>query len=246
MAQPDPSAYFTSRASVMGQVPGEVVVATFAVFNPKAVLRGVARGWTFTDAPTIEAARTAGSLAQLERILGPDPDGADRVAELLGRTVETLRTEGRPLFAGMLACTVPDSPLGAAWRQADRLREYRGDSHINAWTTAGVDAVEISLLTELYLGWPQRSYVGSRGWTGDDVDAGIARLETTGLIADGALTAAGRELREQIEAGTDAQCRPVIGAIGDDLDELLATLRPWGEAIRAAGGSMPVSLHDPV
>ena len=32
---PDGPAYFTSRGSVMGQVPGEVVAAAFAVFNPE-------------------------------------------------------------------------------------------------------------------------------------------------------------------------------------------------------------------
>jgi hypothetical protein len=28
----------------------------------------------------------------------------------------------------------------------------------------------------------------------------------------------------------------VIGVLGDDADELIGILRPWGEAIRAAGG----------
>jgi len=35
---PDGPAYFTSRGSVMGQVPGQVVAAAFAVFNPDAVV----------------------------------------------------------------------------------------------------------------------------------------------------------------------------------------------------------------
>jgi hypothetical protein len=30
--------------------------------------------------------------------------------------------------------------------------------------------------------------------------------------------------------------RPIIDALGDDLDELLAIPRPWGQAIRDAGG----------
>jgi hypothetical protein len=37
VALPDGPAYFTSRGSVMGQVPGEVVAAAFAVFNPEIV-----------------------------------------------------------------------------------------------------------------------------------------------------------------------------------------------------------------
>ena len=36
VALPDGPAYFTSRGSVMGQVPGELVAAAFAVFNPES------------------------------------------------------------------------------------------------------------------------------------------------------------------------------------------------------------------
>jgi hypothetical protein len=50
---PDGPAYFTSRGSVMGHVPGEVVAAAFAVFNPAVVIPSVAHGWTLTDAATI-------------------------------------------------------------------------------------------------------------------------------------------------------------------------------------------------
>ena len=50
---PDGAAYFTSRGSVMGQVPGEVVAAAFAVFNPEAVVPGVRFGWSKVDAATI-------------------------------------------------------------------------------------------------------------------------------------------------------------------------------------------------
>src|SRR5277367_289769 len=54
---PDGPAYFTSRGSVMGQVPGEVVASAFAVFNPEAVVPGVRFGWSKVDAATICAAR---------------------------------------------------------------------------------------------------------------------------------------------------------------------------------------------
>ena len=40
VAAPDGPAYFTSRGSVLGQVPGTVVAATFGVFNPEAVVPG--------------------------------------------------------------------------------------------------------------------------------------------------------------------------------------------------------------
>src|SRR5690348_5519189 len=129
---PDGVAYFTSRGSVMGQVPGELVAAAFAVFNPAVVVPAVAHGWTLTDAATICAARTEGAIASLTRMLGERPDGVERVVELLSRADEPLRPEGRPLHAGLRSLPLPDTPLGAAWRLADRLREYRGDAHTAA------------------------------------------------------------------------------------------------------------------
>jgi hypothetical protein len=236
VALPDGPAYFCSRGSVMGQVPGELVASAFAVFNPAAVVPAVAFGWTLTDAATICAARTDGAVAQLTRILGPSPDGLDRVVSLLGRANDGLRPEGRPLFAGLLSLGLPGSPLADAWRLADRLREYRGDAHTASWTAAGYDATEIGLSTELFLGLPLRSYVRTRAWSDADLDAAEARLEARGVLAGGAFTDAGRAERETIEQATDRQCRPIVDQLGDDLDELLSILVAWGADIRAGGG----------
>src|SRR4029078_10791095 len=63
-ALPDGVAYFHSRGSVMGQVPGEVVASAFGVFNPEAVVPAVAKGWTLTDASTIFARPEHGATAQ--------------------------------------------------------------------------------------------------------------------------------------------------------------------------------------
>src|SRR5687768_13837103 len=64
------SGYFCSRSACMGEVPGPVVAATFAVFNPDIVLPAVAEGWSKTDAPTILQARYDGGVAALRRQLG--------------------------------------------------------------------------------------------------------------------------------------------------------------------------------
>jgi hypothetical protein len=242
---PDGVAYFTSRGSVMGQVPGEVVASAFAVFNPVAVVPAVRRGWELTDAATICAARTEGAVAQLERILGPSPDGLARATELLARAVEPLRPEGRPLFAGLLSLGLPGTPMGDAWRLADCLREYRGDCHTAAWTSAGFDATEIGLLSELSWGLPMRSYSRTRAWSEADFDAAEERLVARGLVADGGMTDLGREEREAVEATTDRACRPIVDALGaDGVEELVALLAPWGAAIRAAGGYPASGPHD--
>jgi hypothetical protein len=241
---PDGAAYFTSRGSVMGQVPGEVVAAAFAVFNPQAVVPAVSFGWGLTDAATICAARTRGAVAQLVRILGPAPVGLERAIELLHRAVVPLRPEGRPLYAGLLSLGLPGEPMADMWRLADLLREYRGDVHTAAWTSAGLDATEIGLLSELYWGLPLRSYVRTRAWSDAQLDAGAVRLEQRNLVANGMMTDQGRAVREAIEVATDQPCEVIIDALGDDVGELLSLLAPWGAAIRDAAGYPPQGPHD--
>lgn len=236
VALPDGPAYFTSRGSALGQVSGELVASAFAVFNPAVVIPCVDFGWTVTDAPTIAAARTAGAVGQLRRILGDAPPDLARATELLARAAAPLRVEGRPLYAGTLALGWPDEPWGDLFHAGDLLRECRGDCHTAAWITAGFDATEIGLLSELFLGLPLRTYVRSRAWSNDELDAAEERLIARGLVADGGFTEAGRLAREAVERATDAQMRPAIEALGDDVDELIAILGPWGAAIRAAGG----------
>lgn len=234
--QPDGAAYFCSRGSLMGQVPGEVIAATFAVFNPAVVTRAVAHGWRLTDAATIGRARTDGAVAQLRRILGPAPDGIDRAVELLHRATDGLPMEGRPLYAGVVAQGLPGDPLGDAWRLADRLREYRGDAHINAWTAAGFDGAEIGLLTEPYWGAPRRTYIRSRAWSPEDLDAAEERLTSRGLMAEGTATERGLTEREAIEVTTDQTCAPIVRNLGDDLDELVRLLGGWSKKITDSGG----------
>jgi hypothetical protein len=241
---PDGAAYFTSRGSVMGQVPGEVVAAAFAVFNPEAVVPAVDFGWSKVDAATICAARTKGAVDQLERVLGPAPEGLADATDLLAQAVEPLRPEGKPLFAGLRSLGLPGNPMGDMWRLADQLREYRGDAHTAAWTSAGLTATEVGLLTELYWGLPLRSYVRTRAWSDEQLVAAEAGLSERGLLADGAFTNEGRALRESIEVATDVQCAVILDALGNALDRLLAVLTPWGDAIRAAGGYPPQGPHD--
>ena len=103
---------------------------------------------------------------------------------------------------------------------------------------------EIGLLNDLYMGLPFKSYVRTRGWSDDDLDAGEARLVERRWIADGALTEAGRVAREAIEDATDRGMAPAVAALGDDLDAVLDVLRPWGETIRTTGAYVggPVDL----
>jgi hypothetical protein len=246
VAAPDGPAYFTSRGSLMGQVEPEVVASAFGVFKPAVVVAGVQFGWLRTDARTIFEARRAGAVAQLERVCGPAGADVTRAAAILERAVDPLAEPGRPLFAGLRAQW--DDP-GDGWTRlfhlGDMLREFRGDAHVCAWSAAGVDAVEIGLLTELYMGLALRTYIRTRGWNDGELDDAVTRLRDRGWLDDAeTLTDTGRAERESMEHATDRSMAPALRALADDVDEVVAILKPWGDAMRAAGGYVggPVDL----
>jgi len=228
--------YFCSRSACMGRVPGEAVVSAFGVFNPDVVVPAIDEGRAKTDVESLLAARERGATASLERILGGPPDGAARATEILRRAADAATCEGHPLFAGLRSLGFPGSATGDLWRAADLVREHRGDSHTCAWVSHGVDATEITLLTELWWRLPLNSYVRTRGWTSEQTDRAIDRLRERGLVEGDGFTPAGQELRASIEEATDRQERAIVTAIGDDADELFALLTPWSKAIVDSGG----------
>jgi hypothetical protein len=248
VALPDGPAYFASRGSLLGQVPGEVIAAAFGVFSAAVVVPSVRLAWTRTDADTIRAARADGAVGQLQRLIGDRPDGVERALELLQRAAAVLPINGRHLAAGVAALEVPDDPLAAVWQVGDFLREYRGDSHNAAWVAAGLTATDIGMLTELTWGMPLRSYSRTRGWTADEFDRSEHHLRHLGYLdGEGSathLSQPGRHAREQIEVATDEQMRPALDALGDDITELFDILAPWGETIRAGKGYLGAGPHD--
>ena len=233
--------YFCSRAACMGQVPGEVVAATFAVFNPAIVIPAVTEGWSKTDAPTVLEARLDGQRIALQRMLGDtaDPDRMKRATELMLRAGDAAPVAGRSLFAGLRSLGLPGDPIGDLWRAADVLREHRGDSHVLAWTAMHLSAVEIGLLTELW--WHQKpgGYIRTRGWSADEITAGIASLRERGFLDGGdppSFTPAGEQLRAVVEEMTDGGETEVVAALADDAEELFELLAPWTNAILEAKG----------
>jgi helix-turn-helix protein len=228
--------YFCSRSACMGNVPGEVVVSAFGVFNPDIVLPAIAEGRAKTDIAALLDARERGATASLERILGGLPEDAARATEILRRAADAATCEGHALFAGLRSLGFPGSGIGDLWRSADLVREHRGDSHVCAWVSHGIDAVEITLLTELWWRLPLNSYVRTRGWTDDHITAATDRLRERGLVEGDGFTPEGQDLRASIEEATDRQERAIVEAIGGDADELFARLEPWSKAVVEAGG----------
>jgi hypothetical protein len=234
---PDMVAYFTSRGACLGpDVPGHVVAAAFGVFKRSVVVGAVAEGWRRTDQASVLAARQEGATAALRRILGEEPDGLAWVTGVLQRMAEAAPGEGRHLYSGLCALGYPGDPVGDLWRAADLVREHRGDSHIAAWIGADLDAAEVGLLTDVWRGQPLKSWVRSRGWSEDELDAACDRLRGRGLLDDGDITDDGWRLREAVEDATDAMERRVVDALGDDADRLFAVVEPWAEQVVVHGG----------
>ena len=92
-----------------------------------------------TRGPTAPWASSGASWAPA-RMAWPGPTSCWR------RPAEPSGPRGKPLYGGQASLGLPGEPLADAWRRADMLREYWGDAHIAAWTTAGLDATEIGLL----------------------------------------------------------------------------------------------------
>jgi len=152
---------------------------------------------------------------------------------------------GRPLFAGLRAqWDDPQDPWTRLFHLGDMLRECRGDAHIAAWTSEALDAVEIGLLTDLYMGMPFKSYVRTRGWNDEELEAGAERLRSRGWLDRDEFTDAGRAAREDIERATDRSMGVALTVLGDDLEPVIDALKPWGAAMREAGGYVggPVDL----
>ena len=234
---PDMLAYFTSRGACLGEhVSGHLVAAAFGVFKRPMVVAAVEKGWQRTDQATVLAARERGATASLRRMLGDEPDGLGWVTGVLRRMAEAGPAEGRYLHSGLLSLGYPGTPMGDFWRAADLVREHRGDSHIAAWLNEDLDATEIGLLTDPWRGQPLKSWVRSRGWTDDELDAGCDRLRSRGLLDGDELTAQGRRLRETIETATDKMEQRMVDALGNDADRFFTLLDGWAGEVVAAHG----------
>jgi hypothetical protein len=234
-------AYVTGRGSPLGETPGAVVAATFGVFEPGVIIQLWEAGLATAKLPEVVAVRdraTADSLRATIGDIAPE-DEVTRVAEVLERAVTAVDGTGRALFAALRAQPRLTDPYGRLWRAADLVREHRGDSHIAASVAAGLDPVRMGILSEVWVGYPVGEYSGTRAWPQEASDAGLARLEADGLIAQGTITDRGRAVRDAIEDATDLAQRDLLEAVGDDLDTIVERLDAWSQRCVEAGAFPP-------
>jgi hypothetical protein len=229
---PAGSGYWCGRSAPLGRVPIEVVVATFAVWEPEVVARSMQNGWASgVTHETVMDARVKGARAFVERALGASPD--PRIPDLLRRATDAIFPAGYPLFAALRSVPWPDDPAADFWFGADQIREQRNDAHIAAWRAAGLDPVEAHLLSALWSGQPFHLRAAFMGWRRHHITAAWERLEARGLVEHElrSFTEAGRVVRGEIEVATDRQQRPIVEALGNDMEELLSLLESVYEEV---------------
>jgi hypothetical protein len=143
------------------------------------------------------------------------------VADPLLGALQRVDGMGRPLFSALRGLPLPASPHGQLWRAAELVREHRGDGHLAAVVAAGIDVLAINVLTELWLGFAPGEYSSTRGVSAEQLADTQARLEADGLVRAGALTPAGRALRDELEVDTDRSQHQLMTYLGDDVETII-------------------------
>jgi hypothetical protein len=230
--------YFAGRAAPLGRVPAEVVDALFYNFAPGEVARHIPKVWDTTTPEAAIAARQAGCVKALRRILGDHVDSADfaRAADLLLRAATSAPFEGRPMYAALRALPIPDDVVARVFHAASMLREHRGDGHIAALMTEGVAGVEAHVLHALDTGMRVEKFGRIHHLPPPQLAAVIDGMRDRNLVGDdGRLSEAGRAVKQRVEALTDdLAAKPYESLDPDELDELVATLEPLATLLVAA------------
>ena len=245
--------YFAGRAAALGAVGAGPVTAAFFGFAPAMVARALPGVWDRIGPSDALAARTAGATTTLSELFAPaQPSGtadspeeavseADlledvaRAADLLEAAARAADLGGRVLAAAHADLPWPRDPVGRLWHAATILREHRGDGHVAALLTAGVDGCESLVWRAGLEGGRLRAVTQpARGWTDDEWAAAGYRLRDRGwLTSGGTATPAGRDAYARVELLTDqlaaSPWRHLDAAGIDRCAELLAPLaeRAW-------------------
>lgn len=230
--------YFASRSAPMGAVTDAVVIATFYNFSPLAVTSAMPGVWEAASPADWQAARFRVVERTFKRV--PIDLATEQIAEARSLTnvvVAALEHGAKPLAAGNAAVALPFDPLVALWQQVTVLREWRGDAHVAVLAANRLAPCECLVLQVASGRFPLPLAQMTRRWSETEWKAASARLAEHGwLDADGAITPAGHQERERIEAETDRLCAPIWEPIGEAGATRLAELiRPIHDAMQAAG-----------
>jgi hypothetical protein len=232
--------YFAARSAPLGIVPTEVVTAIFYNFAPERVAKALPTAWQIAGPDAALRARQESAVAALRRY-GITADESVRTAtKLAGKAARQAPFDGRPLFAANLALPSTDDPLAALWHATTLLREQRGDAHVAVLAAAGISGRESNVLHAAAGGVPRDYMARARDYDEAAWRHHEERLAERGVLNDdGSLTAAGRQLKDDIESNTDTLALSALDALSDDeVEALFQALTPIARAV-IAGGDVP-------
>ncbi|WP_406304660.1 hypothetical protein OHA61_23185 [Streptomyces sp. NBC_00885] len=232
--------YFPLRSAPLGAPGARQVASAFYSFSPHKVAEHIPAAWDIAAPDEVLAARMRGIDRAYRTILGDRADSPElaEAAALVRRAAEAVNTAGRPLAAANAALAWPGEPHLVLWQAATILREHRGDGHLTALLTAGLDPVE-SLVSFAAVGAASEKTFTSRGWSEEEWEAARERLVARGLLGADGVNEAGRALRAEVERRTDELASSPWAALGDEgRDRLADLLGPfWVEVLGT--GMMP-------
>lgn len=231
--------YFAGRSAPLGVVPTDVVTAMFYNFAPARVAKALPAAWEVAPPAAALRAREESAVAALRRY-GLTEEGVATAAELAAKAARGAPIEGRPLFAANAALPWPTRPLAALWHATTLLREHRGDAHVAVLMSAGLSGRESNVLHAAAGRVPAQMIMRSRDYDEDQWRHYQDRLAERGLLdGRGELTAAGRDLKQHIEAATDMLSLAALAALDDtEVEALFGALTPITRAV-VAGGDVP-------
>lgn len=238
------SAYFASRSAALGEVPHQVVTATFFNFSPDVVERALTGVWDHTSPDAVLAARLEVADTALRATLGDealassDMDRAAHLARQVASQAQEL-VDGRPLFAAHAALEWPSKPHLVLWHAATLLREFRGDAHIAALLVTGLDGLDAVVIHAASRQIPEAFLRATRGWPDGAWTQCVELHRQTGWLApddgpDGSpvLSDDGIEQREAIEVATDrVSILPWLAIGSEGIAELRELVRPWARSL---------------
>jgi hypothetical protein len=234
--------YFAARSAPLGVVPHQVVTAIFYNFAPERVAKALPAAWQVADPAEALRARAASAVAALRRCgLSDDNPDVRTAAGLAAKAASRAGLDGRPLFAANAALSWPDEPVAVLWHAATLLREHRGDGHVAVLAASGISGRESNVL-QAAAGKVERDYIArTRHYDEASWSSYQQQLADRGILdAAGALTAAGRELKDSIENTTDALAASALDALDDDeVEALFRALTPLTRLVVAAGDIPP-------
>ena len=219
------AAYAWQRTAVLGTPPTALAVTALGVFAPGLIGPPYETGSAALAGADVTRIRREAPGATVRAVLGDVGAEAARAVAVLRRGLDAADCDGATAVHRARRRAVARRRFAALVHACNLLREHRGDSHLAACAVAGLDPVQMNVLTELYCGYRLGEYTPTRGWSAEQIDDTVAGLRARGLIDGELLSAAGLAFRDGVEEQTDAMQQSIVDAAGPDLDSVTKQLR---------------------